>query len=91
MSESIQSKGGKAAAKNMTPQQRRERSLKGALNRWHKQEDRPPFAKYQGFLCLGGTEVDCYVLNTEDRVLSSSGTVKAIANKNNTLREIIGI
>lgn len=37
-------------------------------------------AVYPGVLSLGESNVDCYVLNTGDRVLSLSGTVKAIAD-----------
>jgi len=40
-----------------------------------------PFAKYSGTLQLGNTIVDCYVLDTGERVISSRSAVKAIANK----------
>lgn len=39
-----------------------------------------PFAKHRGILNLGNKEVDCYVLDTGERVISMSATVKAIAN-----------
>lgn len=39
-----------------------------------------PFAKYRGELSLGEKTVDCYVLDTGDRVISLRGTVRAIAN-----------
>lgn len=92
MTDSLQSKAGKASAAKMTQQQKRDRSLKGALSRWHKIDNKPPFAKYQGFLCLGGEEIDCYVLNTGERVLSISATVKAISHKNSgNLGNYIGI
>ena len=38
-----------------------------------------PFAKYQGQLQLGSSPVDCYVLDTSERVISLRATVKAIA------------
>ncbi len=39
-----------------------------------------PFAKYKGELFFGGTSVDCYVLDTKQRVVSLRASVKAIAN-----------
>ncbi|MCL2187967.1 MAG: P63C domain-containing protein [Defluviitaleaceae bacterium] len=39
-----------------------------------------PFAKYQGVLKLGNNDVDCYVSDTGQRLISMRGTVKAIAN-----------
>jgi transcriptional regulator with XRE-family HTH domain len=41
-----------------------------------------PFAKYSGILHLGDAEVDCYVLDTGDRVISLSATVRAISATN---------
>lgn len=42
-----------------------------------------PFAKHSGSLQLGGTPVDCYVLDDERRVISMRATVKAIASDDN--------
>lgn len=39
-----------------------------------------PFAKYTGFLQLGNKEIECYVLDTDDRVISMRATVRAISN-----------
>ena len=39
-----------------------------------------PFAKYQGILKLGDTEIDCYVSDTGQRLISMRATVKAIAD-----------
>jgi P63C domain len=39
-----------------------------------------PFAKWRGKIDLGGDEIDCYVLDTKQRVLSSGSASKAIAN-----------
>ncbi|MBF0102442.1 MAG: hypothetical protein HQK77_16180 [Desulfobacterales bacterium] len=51
-----------------------------------------PFAKYKGELQLGGAAVDCYVLDTGERVISAGTTVKAIANtKSADLAEYIGV
>lgn len=51
-----------------------------------------PFAKYIGELELGSALVDCYVLDTEDRVVSFRGTLKAIAGREGgNLAEYIGV
>lgn len=51
-----------------------------------------PFAKHKGELQLGDTVVDCYVLDTGDRVISLGATVKAITNINTSnLGEYIGV
>lgn len=51
-----------------------------------------PFAKYQGRLQLGEALVDCYVLDTEDRVISLRATVKAITDREGgNLGEYIGV
>ena len=39
-----------------------------------------PFAKWRGKIDLGGDEIDCYVLDTKQRVLSSGSVSKSIAN-----------
>ena len=39
-----------------------------------------PFAKYSGELILGQKSVDCYVLDTEARVISLRATVRALSN-----------
>ena len=51
-----------------------------------------PFAKHSGTLSLGFQNVDCYVLDTEQRVISMRATVKAIANDDNgDLSKYIGV
>lgn len=39
-----------------------------------------PFAKWRGKIDLGGDELDCYVLDTAQRVISIRATIKSIAN-----------
>ena len=39
-----------------------------------------PFAKFRGQIELGGDPVDCYVLDTGERVISLRSTLKAMAN-----------
>jgi hypothetical protein len=50
------------------------------------------FAKFPGELQLGDASVDCYVLNSGERVLSMSGTVNAIAKVDSgNVGNIVGI
>jgi len=51
-----------------------------------------PFAKYQGVLMLGNSEVDCYVSDTGERLISLRATMKAIADRDGgNLAEYIGV
>ena len=51
-----------------------------------------PFAKYKGVLKLGNSNVDCYVLDSGERVLSLGGTVRAIANvESSSIADYVGI
>lgn len=72
-------KGGKAASDAMTPEQLRERAMKGVEARralgelpraTHGSPDRP--------LRIGNIEIPCYVLNSELRVLSGRGLQTAL-------------
>lgn len=42
------------------------------------EKSKMPIARLLGAIELGGTELDCYVLDNDDRVLSLSGTVRAL-------------
>ena len=51
-----------------------------------------PFAKFVGILELGENKIDCYVLDTKERVISMGTTVKALAKtKSADLAEYIGV
>lgn len=51
-----------------------------------------PFAKYAGTLKLGNNDVDCYVSDTGERLISQGATIKAIANvESSSLADYIGI
>lgn len=58
-------------------------------------EDTPhpsPFAKFRGELLLGGGPVDCYVLDTGERVISLRATVKSLTNIDaSNLGDYIGV
>ena len=51
-----------------------------------------PFAKFRGSIELGGEPVDCYVLDTGERVISLRAAVKAIAEADSgDLAKFIGV
>lgn len=53
-----------------------------------------PFAKYSGYLNIASDDepIDCYVLDTQERVISLRGGVKALANiKGGMLSNYVGI
>ncbi|MEA23008.1 hypothetical protein EB966_26165, partial [Salmonella enterica] len=50
-----------------------------------------PFAKWKGKINLGGEDIDCYVLDTGERVIALRATVKAIAEvESSALADYIG-
>ncbi len=50
-----------------------------------------PFAKWKGAINLGGENIDCYVLDTGERVIALRATVKAIADVDSSaLADYIG-
>lgn len=55
--------------------------MKTAKKNNDKKTPPSPFAKYQGKLMFGDHPVDCYVLDTGERVVAMRGSVKAIANR----------
>jgi len=76
--------GGHYRAEKLSSQERSSIAKKAALSRWNpeaKELEFPPspFAKFKGLLCLGGKEIDCYVLDTGERVLSLGATVESIS------------
>lgn len=51
-----------------------------------------PFAKHAGLLRLGNREIDCYVLDAGERVISLRATIKSISNDDNgDLSKYIGV
>lgn len=73
--ESMASKGGKAAAKNMTPQERSERAKLAAGARWNGSL---PKATHTGILKLGAAELQCAVLEDGRRLLTQETFLLAI-------------
>lgn len=80
------SKGGKARAAKLSPEQRAEIAKKAATKRWEKKEDGPitdevalPEAKYRGFLPLMALEVPCYVLSDGRRLIGRTSFTEVLS------------
>lgn len=70
-------RSGKATAEKMTPEQRKERSMKGVEAR--KARADLPKVSYRGELKIGDIVMPCYVLDDKTRVLSGRGLQDALA------------
>lgn len=82
---SPQAKGGAARAKKLAPARRTEIARKAAEARWALTETEgllrspeSPFAQWPGQIDLGGELIDCYVLDTGDRVIALRSAIKAL-------------
>lgn len=76
--ESMASKGGKAAAEKMTPEERSERAKKGADARWSAGLPRATHGDPDHPLRIGNVEINCYVLNDGRRILHQRAMVTAL-------------
>jgi hypothetical protein len=70
---SMQSKGGKARAEKLSPEQRSEIAGKAAAARWAL-----PAATHKGILEIGDEKIPCAVLDNGKRVISEYGITNAI-------------
>jgi len=75
--ESIQSKGGLARAEALTPKKRKEIAQKAATTRWQIQKHVPD-ATHAGIVKIGGSEIQCAVLNDGRRVITQKAFLDAI-------------
>jgi len=75
MADSPQREGGRARARNLSPEQRREIAKKAAASRWNADL---PKAAYEGELHLGSVSVDSAVLKDGRRVLLSRAFLEAL-------------
>lgn len=64
-------KGGRMAAANLTPEQKKERARQGAAARWDAEKG-VPRAEYSGTLKIGDMEFPCSVLSDGTRVLTQN-------------------
>ena len=72
------SKGGRARADSMSAEKRAEIARKAASARWNKNVPEAMYGSPDSPLVLGGTEIQCYVLEDETRVLSQAGFLGAL-------------
>lgn len=78
MSEDFHQRGGRVRAEILPPERRSEIARMGGLAR--RADESLPQALDEGILKIGGTEIPCAVLNTENnqRVLTQSGVMRAL-------------
>jgi hypothetical protein len=101
-------KGGAARAARMSPEERSASARSAATMRWAKMpsamnepplfEDHgevlppSPFAKHPGQLLLGGSPIDCYVLDTGQRVITLTAVVNTLTGVNaGNLGDYLGV
>jgi P63C domain len=77
------SKGGKARAKNLTPEERSEIARRASETRWTKAKGESPYANapkatHAGTVQIGGIELPCAVLEGGIRVFTQEGFLQAI-------------
>jgi P63C domain len=99
-------KGGAARAARLSPEERADSARRAAAARWKKEPEDlsapangtssevppSPFAKFPGKLDLGGEPIDCYVLDTGERVISLRAIVKSLAGIDaSNLGDYIGV
>jgi hypothetical protein len=75
---SLQTKGGRARAKKLSPEQRQAIARKAADARWEKAGKVLPKATHEGVLIIGDIEIPCAVLEDGTRVLTQSGVMLAL-------------
>ncbi len=75
------SKGGKARAEALTPEQRSELARYAAEKRWEGIAVGLPKETHTGILQIGGREIPCAVLDNETRVLSTRGVNRAVGTR----------
>ncbi len=91
-------RAGRARAKSLSPVQRAEIARNAAKARWEKNvvpepiEPGVPSAQWRGEIDLGGSPVDCYVLDNGERVIATRSAIKAFADADSgNLGNYIGV
>jgi hypothetical protein len=78
MKDQSKAKGGAARARSLTPERRSEIAKKGALTRWNQSLPAVAYGSPDRPLRIGGTEIKCYVLDDETRVLTQASFLEAL-------------
>ncbi len=84
--QSIASLGGKAAAENMTPAQRKERAKQAAAARWAGSVPQAKYGSPERPLRISDIEIPCYVLDDGRRVIIQGGVLKGLGMSQGTGR-----
>src|ERR1700761_1790112 len=77
MEETPQSKGGKARARKLSPEERREIAVSAAQARWAEANFLPK-ATHTGAITIGDAEISCAVLSDNTRLLTQQGFLEAL-------------
>lgn len=72
-------RGGAARAKALSAEERSESARKAAKARW--ETEGLPTATHSGLLKIGSLEIDCYVLENGERIISTRGVMKALGRR----------
>jgi hypothetical protein len=76
------SKGGRARAEKLTPEERSAIARRAVEARWAKEgKDLPPQATHDGVMEIGNAEIPCYVLENGVRIVSTRGIMKALGRR----------
>lgn len=75
-----QSKGGRARARSLTSEERRQIAIRAAQARWAKLDDPTnlPRASHQGLLPIGDVEIEVYRLKDGRRLIAKAAMAKAL-------------
>lgn len=72
------SKGGRARANALSPEERQEIARQAAQSRWNRDGDLIPRASFTGVMKLGNQEISCAVLENEKRLLTQETFLSAV-------------
>ena len=88
--ESKHSKGGKARAKVLSGESRREIARTAARVRWEKERAQSPISKatHKGTLRIGDASIPCAVLDDGRRILSETGITNALGSRSGGSKRI---
>ncbi len=80
MQDSPQSKGGRARARQLSPEKRREIAIHAAQRRWAKLHDPSnlPRASHRGLMPIGDVEIEVYRLHDGRRLIAKAAIAKAL-------------
>lgn len=72
------SKGGRARAESLSPENRKKIAQKAASARWNKDVPEALYGSPEKPLVVGGNEIQCFVLEDETRVLTQASFLEAL-------------